>query len=164
MKNSLLKHVPLPFILLNNLQWEDCHAEPAHDLIFWKSVTSFRYIWMFRSICNEKQTNKNLNPKTEHFPYSRGWSACHTHTEEDLSPAAHSFLIFLLGRPPDNTQPWHNRGKAVWRILKPLQMALAEAGLPVDTHNKLSDQTLIFGREVEVIFFRVPSTPQYNSR
>jgi len=47
MKGSLLKHVPLPFMLLNNLQWEDCHAEPAHDLIFWKSVTSFRDIWMF---------------------------------------------------------------------------------------------------------------------
>jgi len=35
-------------------------------------------------------------------------------------------------------------------------------------HSKLEDQALIFGREVEVIFFRVPSMgpflPQYSSR
>lgn len=52
----------------------------------------------------------------------------------------------------------------MWRISKPCRWVVAEAGLPADMHNKLSDRTLIFGRAVEVIFFRVPSTPLYSSR
>lgn len=149
--------------------WTTCSEKTVmlSQLMTWSFKNQWLALGIFEcldlSVMKNKQT-KTWPPKTKHFPYSRGWSACHTHIEEDLSPAAHSFLIFLLGRPPGNTQPWHSRGKAVWRILKPLQMAVAEARLPVHSHNKLSDQTLIFGKEVEVIFFRVPSTPQYNSR